>query len=729
MSYTTDSSHSPKNNTGDITTSLIKRVKNNPFHPTATDISWPSNYDAFVVKTNDQQSSVSVIDETHIVAEIDTGNSNALYLEHRPKLGTSISIVGDASAVITTGSTDFTHGILYFDSMPTGEFTVQYLADPDKYYGEYLTQVQDSLHEIERFLGAGGAINEGMKNAEFWLDSSTGSTIARLPNVINTRSINRDIEIKSANGDVTGHDITIGNSEDRVHFNVETFNVFRGTAPGTNMTVNLTDETGDLLYIDGMVNLSPTGTSRNPSFTSNQVSTGLSDSGRDSGAYDALRVYGDMYVAGNTTFLGSVEFLTGTVTSQITVHNSDLQINGDSYLGNDSSDNTWIAGDLTVTGGITQIGVGGENLTVNRNIVLGNTPNISLVDGLDPSYIASVHQYYRPGGPDWGADCINKGRMSILVEDGVETGGYEGSATSTAGSAEKIVDSTFTGAANIYSRNAVGGSGYHYDGRYDDGTWEIFFTSGPHEGQTVPVERFDTGNDTWILSRALDSVTTTSVSYRLQNPYFSNLDVFSAAGTSATVIASATSPIIGDVRGYIKKRTSNYANITTVDNAISYIYMNLDPSTGMLEQEAEFHSNTGGVPSDRSILVGEVTVVSAAVTNKVIYRKSGRYDSGWRYVTTAGTGLEISAGADNTFYHNLGGKIFDYNIAIYYAPNSSGKPNLAAVEQYAPDQQQDSAIASSVTALTRTTMVIRFESQADVSPVGPYWIRVVVKRQ
>ena len=91
MTYSTDSSKSPAVNTGDITPGLVQRVTNNPYHSNATLINWPTKYDSLINKTNDQMTSVNVTDEKHNTGEIDTSSSNALYLYHRPRLGTSIT--------------------------------------------------------------------------------------------------------------------------------------------------------------------------------------------------------------------------------------------------------------------------------------------------------------------------------------------------------------------------------------------------------------------------------------------------------------------------------------------------------------------------------------------------------------------------------------------------------------------------------------------------------------
>ena len=84
MAYTTHSDSSPDKNTSYIDTSLNRLVQNNPYHPTAPNILWPTYYDVFVNKTDDQQVSVSVSDEKHLTGDIDPSNNNALYMNHKP---------------------------------------------------------------------------------------------------------------------------------------------------------------------------------------------------------------------------------------------------------------------------------------------------------------------------------------------------------------------------------------------------------------------------------------------------------------------------------------------------------------------------------------------------------------------------------------------------------------------------------------------------------------------
>ena len=193
MAYTTHSDSSPENNTSYINQALVNLVPNNPYHPNATTINWPSNYDLFVNKTNDQQVSVNVSDETHEVSEI-TADSG-VYLNHKPRRGTSITAT--AGAVINSGVIDYNHGIVYFNTLPTSEFTVSYLADPDKYYGEYLTQIQDVLHKLEIWAGAGSVMNEGVRTAEVLINSTNSKVDSKLPHNIHIADLGKDITFQS----------------------------------------------------------------------------------------------------------------------------------------------------------------------------------------------------------------------------------------------------------------------------------------------------------------------------------------------------------------------------------------------------------------------------------------------------------------------------------------------------------------------------------------------------
>ena len=682
MAYTTHSDSSPENNTSYINTGLVSLVPNNPYNPNATTINWPTKYDLFVNKTNDQQISVSVSDETHAVSEI---VNSGLYLNHKPRRGTTIVVTADG--VIDSNLTDYNHGVIYFSTLPTSEFTLTYLADPDKYYGEYLTQIQDVLHELEIWAGAGNTLNEGVRSADILVKNRNDKIDNKLPNRIHVQGLIEDINFQSSG--VLSNTITLGNSYDTIAVNAKEFNVFRGTfndgSAGDPITSTITDHTGDTVNMSGLVNLSPVGISRNASFSAASVQSGLlSGIDRNSGLSDALRVYGNVYIAGDLFTLGDQTVMNTTITSETNLFQQNIQVNGDSFLGNGSTDNLYIAGPTTATGKITAK----DNIEVTKSISFTNNggTNVSTVDGLDASYIANRHTYMRPAGPDWCGDSINICSFGITAGTGNVTGGYEGSTTHAAVAGKNLID---TGAATSYALTGI----EYYTGRFSDGNWIADIRSGPDVGQKVPIVKWDPAITGWELSRSLSTLQDSGVSYRVYNPHYNLPDFVSVAGRTLTITASATNPIVANVKGIVKVCDTTTTKDMEDVTGRHYLFMsNENADAGglnSLESNPVWYTETHGVPSDRSIVVGHVDVTGSTPTaadpnSLVIYQESDKYDSTWLKVSDLTTNALLAhpTGATNhvIFYHNLGGeyRVHDVHFTILGADTLGDGPNVAA---------------------------------------------------
>ena len=734
MAYTTHSDSSPSsgNNTSYINAALASLVPNNPYHPSATAINWPANYDLFVNKTNDQQVSVSVSDETHAVSEIaDSG----LYLNHKPRRGTTINAT--AGAVIDSSLTDYNHGVIYFSTLPTSEFTVTYLADPDKYYGEYLTQIQDVLHKLEIWAGAGSTMNEGVRTAEVLINSTNSKVDSKLPHNIHIADLGKDITFQSDAADTAGNTINLGNSYDIVTVNAKEFNVFRGTFndgnTGDPITVTISDHSGDTVNMSGLVNMSPTGITRATGISYAAITGALftTDSGRDGGDNDALRVFGDVFIAGDLFTMGNHTVQNVTTTSSFNVFTDNIRVKGDSYLGDGSVDNVYIAGPTTATGKITAK----DNIEVAKSISFTNNggTTVSTVDGLDASYIANRHTYMRPAGPDWCGDSINICSFGITAGTGNVNGGYEGSTTHAAAVGKNLID---TSAATAYALTGVS----YYTGRFSDGNWIADIRSGPDVGQKVPVVKWDPTITGWELSRSLSTLQDSGVSYRVCNPHYNLPDFVSVAGTTFTISASATSPVVADVRGIVKVcdaiATKDMENVT----GRHYLFMsNENADAGglnSLESNPVWYTQTHGVPSDKSIVVGHVDVTGAtpAVNSNslVVYQQSNKYDSTWLRLSdlTANNYLEHPQGADtnhNIFYHNLGGeyRIHDVKFTIFGAPNDAAgtAPDLSDIEIFTPNDTVSNNLH--ISGFNDRSFEIRLGSGAPLNQVQ--WFRIIAE--
>ena len=708
MAYTTHSDSSPDKNTSFINTSLNRLVQNNPYHPTAPNILWPTYYDVFVNKTDDQQVSVSVSDEKHLTGDIDVSNNNALYMNHKPRLG---STVESTFGTLDTGLTDYNHGIVYFSALPASDFTLTYLADPDKYYGEYISQMQDVLHKLEIWAGAGSGPNEGVRSAEILVKSTNNKIESKLPNRIHVQGLEKDITFGSLG--TTSNKITLGNSEDIVRINAKEFQVYRGTFDDGNtddpITGTITDHTGDVLNMIGLVSMSPTGTTRATGITDAAVTTAMftTESGRDEGLNDALRVFGDVFVAGDVYTMGDHVVANITTTSSLNVFEDNMLVRGHSYLGNATDDQVYIAGDLVVSGRIDQVGSTTEHdVTVNRDIILSNhigNPQPSLVDGLDPSYIANRHKYMRPAGPDWCGDTVNICSIGQTAEDGTLIGGAASTATQDSVTGDLVIDTSM-------SINEIITGDLYYANRFNDGTWIFDIRSGPSAGEKIPIAAYNSTDTGWQLSRALSSLPASGMSYRIYNPYFCNPDFVTLNTNDFDITASATTPVVANVRGIVKSNTnSNSASVNPSVAGTKYLSLANENSVASvgLESDGVWYGSDYGVPSDQSILVAEAEHDGSTFNQLITYRPAGKYDSTWRWIT----------GTSVTLNHNLGGdfRAQDYKITIHSAGTASAAPSAIIVPH---------GIAGSgdwsVSSITRKTITV-------VTPAADTWVRIKIE--
>ena len=716
MVYTTHSDSSPDKNNSFIDTSLNRLVQNNPYHPTASNILWPTYYDVFVNKTDDQQVSVSVSDEKHLAGDIDTSNNNALYMNHKPRLG---STVASTLGTIDTGLTDYNHGIIYFvgGSLPASDFTLTYLADPDKYYGEYISQMQDVLHKLEIWAGAGSGPNEGVRSAEILVKTTNPKIEDKLPNRIHVQGLEDNITFGSLG--VTSNQITLGNSQDIVQINAKEFRVYRGTfndgITDDPITGTITDHTSDVLNMIGLVSMSPAGTTRATGISDAAVTSALflNDSGRDGGLNDACRIFGDLFVAGDIFTLGDHTVANVTTTSSLNVFSDNMLVKGDSYLGDATNDQVYVAGDLTVSGNITQAGhTPQDNVTINRDVILGNhggTLKPSLVDGLDPSYIANRHTYMRPAGPDWCGDTVNICSIGTGAENETLIGGTVSTATQDSAAADLVIDTNIP--SNALFVNLAGGGLYH-TGRFDDGTWIFNVQSGPSAGEKVPIAAYDIAATGWKLSRDLSSVPANGMSYKIYNPYFCDPN-FVAVTTNFQVTASISNPVVANVRGIVKSNVNDdSASVNGADGTKYLLLSNENPGASQfMETDGVWYGSDYGVPSDQSIIVAEAEWsggVGGAMGASTLatYRPAGKYDSTWQ---------QYSAG-DHTFYHHLGGdfRAQDYKITIH-----TGGAGTAPAANTRPITPADSAGSYYISAIDRKTMTMTVP--------GTTWIRVKIE--
>lgn len=712
MSYETNHSSAPSNNTGDLTSSLIRRVEHNPYHHLATTIHYPDGYDEFVTQTNDQMSPVLVEDETYGVSAILTGElyNNSLYLQHKPKFRTPITV---SDGVITNG-TDYEHGVVYFSTMPTGEFTVQYLSDPDKYFGEHITVLQASIHKLENLLGAGTTVHEGIKNAEFILASKPAALNNRLPHAVSLSTLTGDLSFGSEVG-TDPIEITLGSGQDTVNVDAVEFNVYSSTG---DTTINLGQLTGDLTNVAGDLTILGHTYAGDPSTTvSPSVSQVTVDNFKLTGTPytgDTLKlaVHGDAVFFGDAYFFGQVISIDVTREITVSVHESDLAVDhtltvgGDSYFGTSTNSRAYFAGNATLTGGLTVIGAGNASISFDGPIVMTNGSvkgpfQQGTVDGLDCSYIERVRKYQRP---EFKTGHVNDGVRAVI---------YSGTVTST-GAANELID---TGASTMASALPAG---TFFSGRFNGGDFVALITSGPNAGQRVPIWSYNnTAPYKWFLSRSLATAATAGTTYQIYHANGHSNVVQAATGLNVTIKGSTSVPLIANANGIIKVRTTDYT-LSLPASTTSYVFLSTAPGVNGIDQdEPTFYSKTNYIEDEKSVLLAAVTTDGSSVTAITNYDFNASYDSGWVKFDTVASGNVKLAGADWTIDAKIGSNVKQINAKFSGLIYNGSSPSINGARL-----PLDSTIY--IKQVSADSIVVKTTGSTYLGYTVPYWLRIIV---
>jgi len=727
MAYDTFSTKAPVNQSG-LTAALIKVVQHNPRHPLTAQSNYPDEYPQFVNPTNDQMTSILVEDEVHPLVDVDTDNSNRCFLHHKPSFGATISA---SDGVIDTAMTDYEHGIIYFSTMPVGEFTLQYQADPDKYYGEYLQAVQDVIHCIVWLLGAGQTLNEGIKNAEMFVDSLPADLSARLPHAIKISALDRNLEIRSTTdtGAPTGtkHTITLGNGEDTVAIDAEHFLVRRSTL-GELLGMRFGDETGDFAQFAGGVDV--TGQlvvgvrhqSRNPDIDPSAVLAFETTGDTFTSDKWIASFYGDVFIAGDLFVMGQTVVMDVQRNIQVNVYEDSLEVGNDlNVLGNvafgvSTSQRAYFSGNVEITGGLKVLGAGAEPVIIDGKVIFTNGAEKGVfeqgtIDGLDPSYIECIRKYLRQS---------NKHGTAI---EGMRTPLFEGTVSYVTG-LDLIADTGIPGSiATAYP------TGTYYTSKFDDGDYVMLIKTGDQAGARIPIKGYDDTTKQWSLARALDGAYAEGDEFAVFHE-LNDLPNFVQIGTGLAVVVKASSiwPLLGWQSGVIKKRTSDYEVTGLPANSTVYIFMSTAPGVNGIDEDEPtfFYSDTSDVESDQSILIAKAVTGPGTVTSVTCYAINAAYDTLWTRFETTGSGYSHSIGAEWTIDARMANKKRWWRqlgqVEVYLCPdNGSNGPDLTAVKKL--DLHSAGFYLKTI---ADDLLVLGTPSAGFLSLSSPYWVRVVV---
>lgn len=385
MVYTPFSSHAP---TGESQTRVVSP---NDYSSQGRTIGFPTKFDLYVQKIPNADGSQSVV-ETRLVSDL---VGSRLYLYHRPVVnanGTPTTITVSDGTVDTT-ATNAKQGYIVFSSLPVSTFTVSYVAAQTCDVTSTVNNLQDSVMEIEKTLGASAATGyPGLRNLKFGIFDSPADAITSgvAQNAVYLSHLDRDVTIASS--DDAGlailrgsqHTIQIGRETDRAVFDVTGFEI-KQTDGALYNTISLGTKTGDNIYYKGRLSGAGPLTIGGPEWSN--YSGIVFTSGLTGSFYSGsmLRVHGDVSVMGGIKSIGAIEVITTTGITSIVYGDwtirDELFVHGISHLvGPTETNDLTVQRDLYVYKDIIaqdQAGSGGHGQT--------------LMDGLDCSEIA--HNY------------------------------------------------------------------------------------------------------------------------------------------------------------------------------------------------------------------------------------------------------------------------------------------------------------------------------------------------
>lgn len=665
MPYETQSSYAP-GYSGAFASSLYQVIHNNPNDSDSTNYLWPTKYSSYVQKRNADLGSFIVNDEIRSLTEIDTLDSNSLYLYHKiVPPGTIAGFSGTilvSDGVLVTGLTDYHEGKIHFATLPTGnQFTVVYIAQPDAIAAEHINVMQNSLMKIEQVLGATDTPTYGIKNAKFLLIGSdlTGSQASYMPNAVPSDGFTESsIIFRGESG--YQHSVQIGNSYDILKFNSSRIE-FLSTegyaasapwpAPGTgNLQIMMSGDT----HLRGQATVGASWPARSVGIYTN--------SGQYTGA--AIRILGDVFVAGSLFVTGSQTTLVSQTTITGHLVQSNLTVSGDANI----IANLRVGGTFSVTGS-SSLGYATvrNDLYVNGHIGLSNSGAPSLVDGLDPSYVADTMAF-------WNRDPNTNSVISCYWSPIRYTEWFD-----PAGGTTFTGSRTITMSGQVLSKTGSSSGNYIQTtmklpyaplGIYEDSIWDgesmCRWISGPVNGRESLVLKMSSlnsssGYSTGSMIRLVNDSQYTNVSAgdrfeiyapgnRYCSPSFIDTPTKVAGDPVITISATNANPLVFNVNGQIRRMSQSSVEVNMAQmlnntssypangSVTGYIYTR---SIGNLQQSEYsqsfgFYARPYYAPLQEEICLGHVNLTRTGGTwgndaNWSIqhYAPDAYWDSGW----------------------------------------------------------------------------------------------------
>lgn len=718
MSYNIYSTHAP---TGETSTTV---VSSNPYSNQGRNIGYPNNLDLYTRTISDSDGTQSIVENRKVSDLV----GSRLYLHHRPLVAGNgtVTTITVSDGTIDTSFTNAKQGYIVFSSLPGSDFTVSYAAVPDCELNWLLNTLQDSVMELEQYVGPSTDTGyPGLRNLKIaTFDNPSDSLVSGVAqNAVQLSHLNQNIVIGSSDDAGlkilrgSSHTIQIGRATDNILVDATGFTISESDGTKTSRII-LGTKTGDLITYKGTLSGEGPITIGGPGWTgySGQVfSTGLT------AAYytgSMLRVHGNVAIMGELKSVGNITIVnttgtTSTVMGDFTIRD-ELFVNGESHLIGKTNTNVLEASD---------------NIFINKDIVAldsnGSGGNgQSLVDGLDCSEIAWTYRYtstHHKNNSIIAAPINSNGISPVssvirpwkeiygknLVGDLFAISGQLNAAASNSGAhpnilqllmSQQMVSGTYNTSGTIH--------GTWSPGLMQPGTMWVKMLSGPAQNYKAPIYGYTveqvTGNYinrlNVFLPDTFDVVPQTNDYYVLYNPYSSRYATVSSNGGASptfTINASEQEPLAisfeNEVR-ILKNNTTNYSLTNALVNSVSgqvglvttgiaYIYA--DSNYTDPENAPIFKAKAVPMRMPGQTAIGEVVAYQSGgswnIIDTISYRPGNKYDSAWipiypntSIVDTSGRVTPGMTSATTTprrlyFNHHLGTdlEISDLSATLY----------------------------------------------------------------
>lgn len=713
MSYNIYSTHAP---TGESSTNV---VSSNPYSTKGRQIGFPSNLDLYSRLISDSDGSQSVTESRSITDLV----GSRLYLHHRPLVSSNgnVTSIIVSDGTLDTSFTNAEQGYVVFSSLPSSDFTVTYVAVPDCDVTWNINTLQDSVMELEQFVGpttdTGYAGLRNLKIATF--DNPSDSVVSGvLHNAVQLSHLNQNITIASSDDAGlkiirgSSHTVQIGRATDNVIIDATGFTITESDGTKTSRII-LGTKTGDYITYKGSISGEGPITIGGPGWTGYSgvvFSTGLT------GSYytgSMLRVHGDVAVMGNIKSVGNITIVnttgtTSTIFGDFTIRD-ELFVNGESHLIGKTNTNVLESAD---------------NILFNKDLVALDTNGSggngqSLVDGLDCSEIALSYRYVTQSkhGNSIISAPLNTNYYSPITEvirpwkviparnlvgDVFALTGQLNAAASISGAHPNILQLLLNEKMVSGTYNVSGTTdGLWSPGMMEPGTMWIKMLSGPAQNSTAPIYGYTVEQVTGhyinrlnvFLPDPFDYAPQTNNYYLLYNPFSIKYNSISAAGGASptfSVNGSTTEPLAISFENEVRVLTSNTSNYSltnaltnsvsglpgSVTTGIAYIYA--DSNHTDPEDAPIFKAKAVPMRMPGQTALGEVVAYysgsSWTIVDTISYRPQGRYDSAWipiypnqNIVDTSGRvtpGMTSSTTTPRRLYfnHHLGSDVDIANI-------------------------------------------------------------------